>query len=233
MRAGDRFEGGGRLGADGVRGNGGRGKSRGSCYGVLVNHSLGVGEPEAVSGIPGSGVGERGEERQSFGRVARPLEEAGGGVEVGVEIGAAVTGAGKQDEAMEDLKRGSKVVEVETSLGERQGVWGSKFMLLELLLEEVFDQESVGGFISCGAKLAGCGCDELERGDGGRVCGEVCEKRGDAGLVGGQQNASLLDGILLAFGIGDGVEQRLGFSVLFLLDEVGEEAEPCPREVAG
>ena len=106
-------------------------------------------------------------------------------------------------------------------------------MVLELLLEDVFDQESVGGFISCGAKLAGCGSDQLEGWDGGRVCDEVGEKRGDAGLMSGKQNASLLDGILLAFGIGDGVEERLGSGVLFLLDEVGEEAEPRPRKVAG
>ena len=106
-------------------------------------------------------------------------------------------------------------------------------MLLELLLEDVFDQKSVGGFTSCGAKLARRGRDQLEGWDGGRVCGEVGEKRGDAGLVGGKQNASLLDGILLAFGIGDGVEERLGSGVLFLLDEVGEEAEPRPRDIGG
>ncbi len=63
--------------------------------------------------------------------------------------------------------------------------------------------------------------------------GEVGEKRGDARLVGGKQNASLLDGILLAFDVGDGVEERLRFGILFLLDEVGEEAETRPREVAG
>ena len=78
-----------------------------------------MGEPETVGGIPGSGVGEGSEERQSFGGVARLLEEAGGGVEVGVEIGAAVAGAWEQDEATEDLKRGSEVVEVEASLSER------------------------------------------------------------------------------------------------------------------
>ncbi len=105
-----------------------------------MSFSLGLGESEAVSGIPGSGVGKGGEERQSFGGVARPLEEAGGGFEVGVEIGAAVAGAGEKDEAPKDLKSGGEVVEVEASLGEREVVWGRKFMLLKLVLEDVFEQ---------------------------------------------------------------------------------------------